>query len=175
MSSTKPKNIITYTLFCRQGVNSINNPAFAEHKAMNSENVQPQPPGGQLLVAPPLQSWTLDGQPIVDGKYLDLSTGEIKTHEGLLTGGPPSLAVYWHNRLPKNQDQPFYALSAFSQISVTDYLTRIGDLLRTGICTVDSLNATKYSVNLVIITQLSRNEFTEALMRHGLLHSGSNS
>ncbi|GAB1317392.1 hypothetical protein MFIFM68171_07602 [Madurella fahalii] len=142
---------------------------------MNTENVQPQPPGGQLPMGPPIQSWTVDGYPIVDGKYLDLSTGEIKTHEGLLTGGPPSLAVYWHNKLPKHQEQPFYAVSAFSQISVTDYLTRIGDLLRTGICTVDSLNATKYSVNLVILTQLSRNEFEEALLRHGLLYSGSNS
>jgi hypothetical protein len=143
---------------------------------MNTENVQPQPPGGQVPVEQPIQSWTVDGYPIVDGKYLDLRTGEVKTHEGLLTGGPPSLAIYWHNKLPKPQEeQPFYAVSAFSQLSVTDYLTRVGDLLRTGICTVDSLSATKYSVNLVILTQLSRNEFREALIRHGLLHSQSNS
>lgn len=29
---------------------------------------------------PPRQMWTVDGYPIVDGKYLDLSTGELKTH-----------------------------------------------------------------------------------------------
>ncbi|KAK0726582.1 hypothetical protein B0T21DRAFT_36637 [Apiosordaria backusii] len=143
---------------------------------MNTENVQPQPPSGQLPTGPPTQLWTVDGYPIVDGKYLDLSTGEIKTHEGLLTGGPPALTVYWHNKLPKHQkEQPFYAASAFSLTSVTDYLTRVGDLLRTGICTVDSLSATKYSVNLVIMTQLSNNEFIEALGRHGLLHAGSSS
>lgn len=40
------------------------------------------------------QPWTIDGYPIVDGKYHDLVTGEIKTHTGSFRGGPPSVSVY---------------------------------------------------------------------------------
>ncbi|KAK5651416.1 hypothetical protein OQA88_12504 [Cercophora sp. LCS_1] len=122
----------------------------------------------------PIQAWTLSGYPIVDGKYHDLRTGEIKPHaEGIdfVTGGPPSLSVYWHNKNPKpGQEQPFYALSGSSPLSVSEYLVRVGDLLRAGVYTVDSVSATKYSVNLIIITQLSCQEFKEAMGRHGLLH-----
>lgn len=35
----------------------------------------PSNPSGRLL-----QPWTTDGYPIVNGKYRDLSTGELKTH-----------------------------------------------------------------------------------------------
>lgn len=44
------------------------------------------------------QQWTTDGYLIVDGKYHDLVTDEIKTHTGNFKGGPPSLSVYWQNR-----------------------------------------------------------------------------
>lgn len=58
-------------------------------------------------------------------------------------------------------------------MTVTDYLAKVGDLLKTGVCTVDSMTATKYSVNLVIITPPTNGEFREALGRHGLLHVGA--
>lgn len=58
-------------------------------------------------------------------------------------------------------------------MTVTDYLAKVGDLLKTGVCTVDSMTATKYSVNLVIITPPTNGEFREALGRHELLHVGA--
>jgi hypothetical protein len=49
---------------------------------------------------------------------------------------------------------------------VTDYLSRVDDLLRTGICIVEYLNATRYSVNAVIMTQLAWDKFKVVLGRH---------
>lgn len=130
----------------------------------------PSPTHTLLEDVPPTQLWTLGGYPIVDGKYRDLTTGEIKLHTGLITSGPPTLAIYWHNRFSTSRaDLQSYAVSTTTTISMSEYLIRIGDLLRTGVCTVDLLNATKYSLNLIIISNLSREEFHASMREHGLL------
>jgi len=118
----------------------------------------------------PTQSWTLDGYPIVDGKYLDLATGQIKVHSGRMMGGPPAIAVYWNNRLCTGRTDQFRAISASSSCSLSEYLIRVGQLLTTGACTIDSLNATTYSVNVVVMSELSTSEFSEALREHRLIH-----
>jgi hypothetical protein len=110
----------------------------------------------------------------------------LKTHPGPESGdtttGPPLLGVYWHNTSLKQQkepflfdERPFYALGTCSLLSVTEYLVRVGDLLKTGVCTVKSLNATKYEINVLVQTELTCVEFGEALRRHGLTGSGSGS
>lgn len=117
------------------------------------------------------QMWTPDGYPIVDGKYHDLSTDEIKIHTGVLRGGPPSVSVYWNNCGAITRPDQFFAVGATSGHTVTEYIMRVGDMLRDGGCSVHSLNATEYSVNVIVSTALSTEEFIGILRRHGLLAS----
>lgn len=119
------------------------------------------------------QSWTIDGYPIVDGKYHDLVTDEIKTHTGLFRGGPPSVSVYWQNRGGSNRHDLFYAVGAISRRKMTDYLVGVGEMLKAGKCIVSSLNATEYAVNVIVVTELSTVDFTALLRDHGLLASSS--
>ncbi|KAK5659003.1 hypothetical protein OQA88_1089 [Cercophora sp. LCS_1] len=119
---------------------------------------------------PPSQSWTLDGYPIVDGRYHDLSTGEIKTHTGASSSGPPSIFAHWHNRLMTGRTDQFLATSKVAPTrDLTEYMARIGDLLRKGVCKVDAINAMKYNVYVIVWTELSRDGFRAALYEHILL------
>jgi hypothetical protein len=120
------------------------------------------------------QPWTVDGYPIVDGKYLDLSTGEVKTYVAgvdLMTGGPPSVAVYWQNRMATGRADQFLVIakSVTAAPDLTEYLARVGEFLRKGQCRVHSLNATRYDVYVVVSSELSQAEFREALLQNGLL------
>ena len=117
------------------------------------------------------QSWTLDGYPIVDGKYYNLVTDSIEVHTGLLRGGPPSVSVYWHNRGGSGRHDQFYAVGSLSRCKVTDYLVRVGEMLKKEKCIVTSLNATEYAVNVVVMTELSTVDFMALLRDHGLLAS----
>lgn len=125
--------------------------------------------------APPRQLeplWTPDGSsPIVDGKYVDLATGEIKTHTGPFRGGPPALSVYWQNRLATGRADQFLVIAktVSHTVSLNDYIARVGDLLRKGVCKVDSINATRYNIYLVVTTERAQDEFRDALRAHGLL------
>lgn len=122
-------------------------------------------------VSPPSQKWTLDGYPIVDGKFHDLSANQIRVHEGPFRGGPPSLSVYWNNcgpTTPGSTDH-FFALGCTSQHSVTEYLGRVGEMLRQGKCVVTSLNATPYAVNVIITTGLSSRDFKGLLREYELI------
>ncbi|KFX87862.1 hypothetical protein O988_09254 [Pseudogymnoascus sp. VKM F-3808] len=119
------------------------------------------------------QLWTLDGYPIVDGKYHDLATDTIKTHTGPFRGGPPSVSVYWQNRGGSNRHNLFHAVGAISSCKVTDYLVRVGEMLKARKCIVSSLNATEYAVNVIVETELSTGDFTALLRDHGLLASSS--
>jgi hypothetical protein len=125
--------------------------------------------GGRLT-----QPWTADGYPIVDGKYLDLSTGELKTHVAgvdLFRGGPPSVAVYWQNQLATGRSNQFLVLAkaVTDAGNLTEYLARVGEFLRKGLCKVYALNATRYDVYVVVSSELSQEGFREALAEGGLL------
>ncbi|KXX74656.1 hypothetical protein MMYC01_209266 [Madurella mycetomatis] len=125
--------------------------------------------GGRLT-----QPWTVDRYPIVDGKYLDLSTGELKTHVAgtdHFRGGPPSVAVYWQNQLATGRGDQFLVIAkaVADARDLTEYLTRVGAFLRKGLCKVHSLNATRYDVYVVMSSELSQGEFREALAEQGLL------
>ena len=119
------------------------------------------------------QPWTVDGYPIVDGKYLDLSTGELKTHTlgvDLLTAGPPTVCAYWQNRRCTGRHDQFLVMNgaAAGVRDVTEYLARVGGFLSKGLCKVSSLNATRYDVFVVVSSELSQEEFRDALREHGL-------
>ncbi|SPJ79364.1 uncharacterized protein FTOL_07755 [Fusarium torulosum] len=119
----------------------------------------------------PSQRWTVDGYPIVDGKYQDLATDETKAHTGVFGAGPPSLTIYWNNCASVIGPDHFFALGCYSRHTVTEYLARVGEMLRNGKCTVSSLNATKYAVNVIVMTGLSSEEFKGLLCEHGLIAS----
>lgn len=138
--------------------NSAPLPASAVHQAL-------------LDNTPPNEGWTLTGQPIVDGKYLDPSTGEIKPHTGPSKAGPPSVSIYWQNRLDMGRVDQFHVISkaAARAGDLNEYIIRVGALLRTGACKLDSLNATRYNVYLVVASELSQDGFRDALIEHGLL------
>ncbi|KAF7550248.1 hypothetical protein G7Z17_g5864 [Cylindrodendrum hubeiense] len=106
------------------------------------------------------QSWTESGYPIVDGKYLDLSTGIINTiPDGtLVAAGPPALEVHWHNRMMTGRSNAFFSFVASAFVNVTEYLKRVGEFIAMGSVEILSLNATKYAVNIVVATDLSKDE-----------------
>ncbi len=121
--------------------------------------------------ASPVQAWTPSGYPIVDGKYLDLVDGMVKTAgPGPVTTGPPAIAVYIHNRFCSGQRGQFNTVVATSFVKdLSEYMIRVGELLKTGACKVDSVSATKYSVNLIVMTDLSSEEFSSILRECRLL------
>ncbi|KAF4472888.1 hypothetical protein FALBO_210 [Fusarium albosuccineum] len=137
----------------------------------NNEHPDDIPPGVSPSTSQPSQQWTVDGYPIVDGKFHDLAADEIKTHTGVFRGGPPSLSVYWNNCASVSRPNQFVAMGCISGHSVTEYLVRVGEMLRQGKCTVSSLNATQYAVNVIVLTYLSSEEFTGLLREHGLTAS----
>ncbi|CRK14778.1 hypothetical protein HYQ46_002253 [Verticillium longisporum] len=139
---------------------------------MSTNDTQPLgdvPPGAPRHTCYPSQSWTCDGYPIVDGKYHDLATNEIKTHTGIVRGGPPSTSVYWQNRAPVSRPDQFVAMGAMSRHKVTEYLVRVGEMLKAGKCTVTSLNATEFAVNVIVLTEASSEEFSALLRGNRLL------
>ncbi|KAM0530597.1 hypothetical protein D7B24_009159 [Verticillium nonalfalfae] len=90
---------------------------------MSTNDTQPLggvPPGAPQHTCCPSQSWTRDGYPIVDGKYHDLVTHKIKTHTGLVRGGPPLTSVYWQDRAPVGRPGHFVAMGAMSRHKGTE-------------------------------------------------------
>lgn len=117
------------------------------------------------------QSWTLSGYPIVDSKYHDLSTGEVRAHSGPSTGGPPSISVYWQNRLATGRRDQFHVISktVASTTNLSEYIIRMGYLLRKGHCKIDAMNVTRFDVYVVVESDLGQEAFREALEGCGLL------
>ncbi|EAQ83324.1 predicted protein [Chaetomium globosum CBS 148.51] len=152
------------------------NPSSSE-AARNEPEHPPNPPPADFRAfeasLPQTQPWTTDGYPIVDGKYHNLDTGEVMAHTGLMKGGPPNITVYWQNRFATGRGDQFLVVSKtiYSTRSLSEYIIRIGHLLQRGpgVCKVDSLNATPYSVYVVVTSEASQEEFKQALQEHGLL------
>ncbi|RGP76973.1 hypothetical protein FLONG3_4911 [Fusarium longipes] len=116
---------------------------------MSENNHASDGPSGSF---PPSQSWTIDGYPIVDGKYHDLATDQIKTHVGPMSAGPPSLTIYWHNCASVTQPDQFFAMGLFSRLTVTEYISRV--------------------VHVILMTDLSSGDFRGLLQEYGILASG---
>ncbi|KAH7033713.1 uncharacterized protein B0I36DRAFT_321939 [Microdochium trichocladiopsis] len=118
-----------------------------------------------------VQAWTLTGSPIVDGKYYDFETRtlrEIQPGESVRSG-PPSIDVYWHNLcLTGKPDQFFQFRKTYSGGDAISYVTRLGAFLGKGNCELFSLNVTTYSVVVVVMTELSRNDMMEQVCACGL-------
>ena len=121
-------------------------------------------------IRPHFARWTRSGYPIVDGRYHDLSTGEIKEAEDeFIRTGPPALDVHWYNRNYSDMEDQFRFVAFHSPVEVTEYLRRVGNFLGLAKCRVMSLNATKYSVNLIISTEMANDEMMKELKNYNLL------
>ncbi|KAK1829414.1 hypothetical protein QBC39DRAFT_263131 [Podospora conica] len=153
---------------------NIPTPSKPELQAQIGSTSDPVPPRDSVpdfLRPVPTQSWTVSGYPIVDGNYHDLAKDEIKPHVGLMMGGPPSITVYWQNRLCTGRQDQFHVISktVASTTSLNEYIIRVGDLLRKGACKVDSMNVTRFDVYMVVESELGQQEFGDALYVCGLL------
>ncbi|EQL04065.1 hypothetical protein OCS_00220 [Ophiocordyceps sinensis CO18] len=123
--------------------------------------------------SPEMQCWTQSGHPIVDGRYLDQNgtVREVEPNEWTVAG-PPALDVYWSNRkvtLDLDYSQ-FRAIASSAFVDVTEYLARVGELPRAtaGSCEIIALNATLYSVNVIVGTDLSQGAMRDLLFEHRL-------
>ncbi len=122
------------------------------------------------------QTWTQSGHPIVDGKYQD-KAGTVRRvpADEWLVAGPPALDVFWVNRKAASDDDQdsdarFQAIASHAFISVTEYISRIGEFLRVanGSCQIMSLNATLYSVNVIVATDMPCSEMVTLLFKQRL-------
>ncbi|KAI0134351.1 hypothetical protein BJ170DRAFT_609494 [Xylariales sp. AK1849] len=135
----------------------------------NLEKSEPCPirPAGCRIT----QTWTIGGQPIVDRKYLDLTTGEIKelAQGEQVTYGPPAVDIYVHNQLAYPDPTIFRSTRYALMSGVTEYMSRLGDFMKKGLCEIHSVNVTKYSVTLVILIDKKYQDIRKAMVDCGLL------
>jgi hypothetical protein len=127
------------------------------------------PPSTTMRGTPFRQPWTPDGHPLVDGKYLDLATGENKTYSGPVIFGPPTIVISWFNKHITGPGSMFTMETTTRAGSVSECIIRIGKLLQTGALVLDSLNATTYSISVIMLTQLSAQEFVNLVAEAGLM------
>ncbi|KAH6975068.1 hypothetical protein BKA56DRAFT_589982 [Ilyonectria sp. MPI-CAGE-AT-0026] len=118
------------------------------------------------------QPWTTTGYPIVDGKYIDLSTGVTTAiaDAEMRAAGPPALELYWYNRTHASAEDIdlFSNFTASAFVDVTEYLKRLGEFLAVEPVKIASLNATTYAVHVGILTELSQEEMADRLNRYRL-------
>ncbi len=129
--------------------------------------------GGQW--DPPLiQEWTYEAgdrrYPIVDGKYFDGRTGRVEPVDmnGQVTIGPPTLDVFWHNRMLTGREDQFFGAVGISTISMTEYVIRVGEFLKECNCDLQSLTATTYSLNVILFADMSKSDVYMLWERYGL-------
>jgi hypothetical protein len=115
-------------------------------------------------VCRPTQAWTMTGYPIVDRKYLELSTGTLKEiqDDERVTLGPPIVDVFWQN-MTAGDAGLFHGFHGKFDGTVTEYLIRLAEVLKRGSCLIFSLNVTQYSVTVITQTELSTDEMFNLL------------
>ncbi|KAK0670978.1 hypothetical protein QBC41DRAFT_335515 [Cercophora samala] len=108
---------------------------------------------------------------IEDGKYLHLPTRELRDRKGMIISGPP-IRVGWETRSNRydHHAKPPDTLSGLCEITMTEYLTKVGDFFKKGDCMVDAVRVShKYGVGLAVTTWHTYEEFRGILERNGLV------
>lgn len=86
--------------------------------------------------------------------------------------GPPNVETYWHNRHVGLEPGLFRGVAYADHVDVTEYLARLGTLLsmakEEGICRVMAINATLYSVNIIVETQETCTDMSRLLREYRL-------
>ncbi len=121
---------------------------------------------------PEMQAWTQSGCPIVAGKYLENGVVKEISPDEPTAAGPPVLDIYWHNRYMGPDAFVFRGVACWARGDVTGYLSRLGDFLvpAQGSCRIMALNATLYSVNVIVFTEMTHREMVQLLRQHRLVN-----
>jgi len=89
-------------------------------------------------------------RPVVDGKYQDPVTGELRTACGSIRGGPPSVDIVIMNI---NVSSCNYIARASRDLPTRTLLCHIMKVVEQHMLGIDSVNATEYSIRLVLCHQ----------------------
>lgn len=116
---------------------------------------------------------TVGGSPIVDGKYLDLDTNQVKEIQPResVGFGPPTIDIYWHNISLSGGSTQFRGFrGVFVYGNVGLYIARLGLFFGKtgGSCELYSLNATPYTVTVIVMTERTYHEIKEQYYDCGL-------
>ncbi|WQF89970.1 hypothetical protein CDEST_14984 [Colletotrichum destructivum] len=127
-----------------------------------------------------VQQWTLTDQsdegqrhmPIADGKYHDRDTGEVRSVApgDRLVSGPPAIDQYWHNIGAASRDE-FSKMRGSFHKDITEFMIRLGDFLQKGNCKIHSVNATEFSVTVIVKTVQKTHEINEDLKACRLIYT----
>lgn len=119
------------------------------------------------------QNWTVGDNgreyPLVNNSYNDLRTGQVVSdYKGHFSAGPPTLDVYWQNRRASDVEDAFRAGVKSSNLTMTEYVVRVGEFIKDSNCKLQSLTATTYSINVIIFADLPKEEMHRLWQKHGL-------
>ncbi|KAF4964381.1 hypothetical protein FSARC_7680 [Fusarium sarcochroum] len=109
-------------------------------------------------------------QPVVDGKYHDPRTGELRKAEGGAYLGPPAVDIII---MSIHEDTNHCIYRAQRAFPVESLLCQIMSIVRERKLRIDSLNATQYAIRIILAHPLQSNEFSEVAdeMANGLWNS----
>ena len=111
-------------------------------------------------------------QPVVDGKYLDPKTGELRKAGNSSYLGPPAVDFIVQSI---HEDSPIDCFfRAQRPVPIESMLCQVANAVCKRKLTIDSLNATQYSIRIILAHPLSKDEFMEVAfeMANGVSNSG---
>jgi hypothetical protein len=99
-------------------------------------------------------------RPIVDGKVTNPSTGAIESAGPMLVAGPPSISASWFNVA---NNPTWRSLHAPVNCPIDDLLCAIAVHIKEGLYSIDSLNASAYSLTVVVKSVGPQEEFRKKI------------
>lgn len=104
-------------------------------------------------------------RPIVDGKYNDPKTGELRALDGSVFSGPPAVDIVVMSIREITVDCCFRAQQPFA---VEKLLAHIVKIINAQNLELDSLSVTKYAIRVILAHELSKEEFNKVSMEMAL-------
>lgn len=105
-------------------------------------------------------------RPIVDGKYIDPKTGELRPSTGAAYTGPSSVDIIIINLHEDSNEGIYRATRSFPMEKLLFHMMRI---VHERELQIDSVNATAYAVRIIMAHELKKEEFIEAA--HAMLNA----
>ncbi|GLB11241.1 hypothetical protein AtubIFM57258_008107 [Aspergillus tubingensis] len=104
-------------------------------------------------------SWhAASNRPIVDGKFNDPETGEVRDAGGLVFSGPPAVDIIITNIHEGSSNNIFRAQLPFRMEKLLAWILRVVGERK---LQLDSLNATPYAIRVVLAHELNEGQFHE--------------
>ncbi|RAH63296.1 hypothetical protein BO85DRAFT_444592 [Aspergillus piperis CBS 112811] len=104
-------------------------------------------------------SWhAASNRPIVDGKFNDPETGEVRDAGGLVFSGPPAVDIIITNIHEGSSNNIFRAQLPFHMEKLLVWILRVVGERK---LQLDSLNATSYAIRVVLSHELNEGQFHE--------------